>query len=199
MNDRGRVEGKNYIIDFGIAESVDQLPDIAADLVRRNVDVLVASGTPAVLPARDATNVIPIVIVAAIDPIATGVVTSLARPGGNLTGLTAVFADLTGKRLELLKEILSDTQPGRVSVAAGQSRRMLNMSSKLNWQLGNWTSQLRILALSTPDEFEPAFRDASGVDALIQIDDAMFTSHRRTLSSLQPSIAFQAHTAYESS
>ena len=56
LNDRGRVEGKNYIIDFGIAESVDQLPDIAADLVRRNVDVLVASGTPAVLPARDATN-----------------------------------------------------------------------------------------------------------------------------------------------
>ena len=90
--------------------------------MRRNVNVLVASGTPAVLPARDATNMIPIVIVAALDPIATGVVTSLARPGGNLTGLTAVFADLTGKRLELLKELLSDTQPGRVSLAAGQSR-----------------------------------------------------------------------------
>ena len=58
------------------------------------------------LPARDATNIIPVVIVAAMDPIATGIVTSLARPGGNVTGLTAVFADLTGKRLELLKEML---------------------------------------------------------------------------------------------
>ena len=65
-----------------------------------------ASGTPAVLPACNATSTIPVVIVAAVDPIATGLVTSLARPGGNVTGLTAVFADLTGKRLEFLKEML---------------------------------------------------------------------------------------------
>ena len=65
-----------------------------------------ASGTPAVLPARNATTAIPVVFVAAIDPFATGVVTSLARPGGNVTGLTAVYSDLIGKRLELLKELL---------------------------------------------------------------------------------------------
>jgi putative ABC transport system substrate-binding protein len=85
---------------------VEQLPDIAADLVRRKVDVLLASGTPSVMPARNATRVIPVVFVAAIDPIGTGLVTSLARPGANVTGLTARFSDLTGKRLELLKEIL---------------------------------------------------------------------------------------------
>ena len=183
LNDRGRVEGKNYIIDFGIAESVDQLPDIAADLVRRNVDVLVASGTPAVLPARDATNVIPIVIVAAIDPIATGVVTSLARPGGNLTGLTAVFADLTGKRLELLKEFFPTlNRVALVSRPANPAHALYVQQTELAAR--QLDVALRVLALSTPDEFEPAFRDASGVDALIQIDDAMFTSHRRTLVEL---------------
>ena len=71
---------------------------LVADLIRRKADVILASGTPAVLPARDATNTVPIIFVAALDPTETGVVTSLARPGGNVTGLTAVFADLTGKR-----------------------------------------------------------------------------------------------------
>ena len=94
------------MFDFAIAEDVDQLPNLAAELVHRNVDVIVASGTPAVLPARNATSTVPVVFVAAIDPVATGVVTSLARPGGNVTGLTAVFSDLIGKRLEILKELL---------------------------------------------------------------------------------------------
>ena len=151
--------------------------------MRRNVDVLVASGTPAVLPARDATNVIPIVIVAAIDPIATGVVTSLARPGGNLTGLTAVFADLTGKRLELLKEFFPTlNRVALVSRPANPAHAQYVQQTELAAR--QLDVALRILALSTPDEFEPAFRDASGVDALIQIDDAMFTSHRRTLVEL---------------
>ena len=106
LSDLGYVEGQNIIIEYGLGRSTEQLPDIAADLVRRKVDVLVASGTPSVLPARNATRTIPVVFVAAIDPIATGLVAGLARPGGNVTGLTALFADLTGKRLELLKEML---------------------------------------------------------------------------------------------
>ena len=98
----GYVEGENFRFEYGLAKGVEELPDLAAELVRRNVDVLVASGTPAVIPARNATTAIPVVFVAAIDPVATGVVTSLARPGGNVTGFTAAFSDLTGKRLELL-------------------------------------------------------------------------------------------------
>ena len=101
LGEMGHIEGKNYVFDFGIAESVDQLPAVAADLIRSKVNVLIASGTPAVLPAQHATNVIPVIIVAAVDPVAAGLVASFARPGGNVTGLTAVFADLTGKRLEL--------------------------------------------------------------------------------------------------
>jgi putative ABC transport system substrate-binding protein len=183
MNELGYVEEKNYVFEFGIAESVEQLPGIAADLVRRNVDVLLASGTPAVLPARNATNMIPVVIVAAVDPIAAGVVTSLARPGGNVTGLTAVFADLTGKRLELLKEML----PGLASVALvtrpanpghGQYVQQTELAAQL---LG---VELVIMSLSDPEEFEAAFTNVRGVGALIQIDDAMFTSHRQKLVEL---------------
>jgi putative ABC transport system substrate-binding protein len=106
LKDLGYVEGKNLIFEYRLAKSVAELPTLAADLVRRQVDVLVASGTPAVIPARNATTTIPVVFIAAMDPVATGVVTSLARPSGNVTGLTAVFSDLTGKRLELLKEML---------------------------------------------------------------------------------------------
>src|SRR5688572_14573335 len=81
----GRVEGKNIVLEYGIAQNVDQLAGLAADLIGRKVDVLIASGTPAVLPARHASSMVPIVFVAAIDPVATGVVDSLARPGGNVT------------------------------------------------------------------------------------------------------------------
>jgi putative ABC transport system substrate-binding protein len=183
LNEKGRVEGKDYIIDFGIAERVDQLPGIAADLVRRGVNVLVASGTPAVLPARDATSTIPVVIVAAVDPIATGLVTSLARPSGNVTGLTAVFADLTGKRLELLKEMLPTlTRVALVSRPANPGHGQYIQQTKLAARLLG--VELEVLSLSNPDEFEIAFRDARGIGALIQIDDAMFTSHRQELVDL---------------
>ena len=183
LTEMGRVEGKSYVFDFGIAERVDQLPIIAADLVRRNVNVIVASGTPAVLPARDATNIVPVVIVAAMDPIETGIVTSLGRPGGNVTGLTAVFADLTGKRLELLKEMLPTlTRVALVSSPAnpghGQYVRQTELAAR---QLG---VELEVLSLSNPDEFEFAFHNAGSVGALIQIDDAMFTSHRQKLVEL---------------
>ena len=106
LNELGYVEEKNLVFDFAIAEQIDQLPGLVAELIRRKADVILASGTPAVLPARNATTRVPVVFVAALDPTETGVVASLARPGGNVTGLTAVFADLTGKRLEFLKEML---------------------------------------------------------------------------------------------
>ena len=81
LKELGYVEGKNIIFDYALAKRVAELPELAADLVRRKVDVVVASGTPAVVPARNATNAIPIVFVAAIDPVATGVVTSSRAAG----------------------------------------------------------------------------------------------------------------------
>jgi putative ABC transport system substrate-binding protein len=183
LNEMGHVEGRNYVFVFGIAESVDQIPAVAADLIRSKVNVLVASGTPAVLPARHATSVIPVVIVAAVDPVAAGVVTSLARPGGNVTGLTAVFADLTGKRLELLKEMLPTLT--RVALVSRPNNpghdQYVEQAQLAARKLG---IELEVMSLNSPDEFEAAFDNARDVGALIQIDDAMFTSHRQKLVDL---------------
>jgi putative ABC transport system substrate-binding protein len=179
----GYKEGKNFIFEFGLATRVAELPDLAAGLVRSNVDVLIASGTPAVIPARNATSTIPVVFIAAIDPVATGVVTSLARPGGNVTGLTAVFSDLTGKRLELLKELLPSLtrvallsrpgNPGHVQYV--QQTQMAARKLRV---------ELEVMAVNSADDFEAAFHRVQGVGALIQIDDAMFTSHREKLVGL---------------
>ncbi len=87
LQDLGLVEGKNVAIEFGLASSEARVPEAAAELVRLKVDVIVASGTPSALAAKEAASAIPVVFVAAIDPVATGLVTSLARPGGNVTGL----------------------------------------------------------------------------------------------------------------
>jgi putative ABC transport system substrate-binding protein len=179
----GYVEGQNIIIEYGLAQSVEQLPDMAAELIRRRVDLLVASGTPSVVPARNATSTIPVVFVGAIDPKATGVVTSLARPGENVTGISGLFADLTGKRLELLKEILPSlsrivflsraANPGHADYAreAELAARALRV-------------QLQVLLVSSPNDFEEAFRRARGANAILQLDDAMFTSERVRLVEL---------------
>jgi len=183
LGQMGHIEGKNYVFDFGIAESVDQLPAVAAELIRSKVNVLIASGTPAVLPAQHATNVIPVIIVAAVDPVAAGLVASLARPGGNVTGLTAVFADLTGKRLELLKEMLPTlTRVALVSRPKNPGHDQYVQQAQLAARkLG---IELDVMSLNSPDEFETAFANARDVGALIQIDDAMFTAHRQQLVDL---------------
>jgi ABC-type uncharacterized transport system substrate-binding protein len=106
LRELGYVEGQNISIEYGLADSADQLPLAAAQLVRLNVDVILASGTPPVPVAKNATRTIPIVFVASIDPVATGVAASLARPGGNVTGFVGIHSELMGKRLELLREVV---------------------------------------------------------------------------------------------
>jgi putative ABC transport system substrate-binding protein len=111
----GYAEGKTMTIEWRWAEGkVERLPDLAAELVRLNVDVIVANGTPAIKAAKNATRTIPIVMVAVGDPVGTGLVASLARPGENLTGLSILAPELSGKRLELLREVV----PGLSRVGA---------------------------------------------------------------------------------
>jgi len=106
MRDLGYVEGKNIFIEYRYAEGkVDRLPNLAEELVRLNVDVIWALG-PAVSPAKNATKTIPIVITHVSDPVGSGLVASLARPGGNITGLSGVAQELGGKRLKLLQEVI---------------------------------------------------------------------------------------------
>src|SRR6266550_7447988 len=105
LRELGYVEGRNLVIEYRDAEGkADRLPALAAELVALKVDVIVASGTLAALAAKQATRTLPIVFSPAGDPVGSGLVTSLARPGGNVTGLSAFAPELVGKRLELLKQ-----------------------------------------------------------------------------------------------
>ena len=114
LRDLGYIEGRNIVIEPRWAEgNYDRLPELAAELVRLNVDVIVTSGTPATLAAKQATSTIPIVVAAVGDAVAAGIVGSLARPGGNITGTSFFSPELMSKRLELLKEAL----PGATRMA----------------------------------------------------------------------------------
>ena len=105
LREIGFVEGKNIVIEPRYAEGkLERLPDLAAELVRLKVDVIVTAGGPTSLAAKKASTIIPIVFTGDADPVGSGLVSSLARPGGNITGLSVIAQDLDGKRLELLKE-----------------------------------------------------------------------------------------------
>jgi putative tryptophan/tyrosine transport system substrate-binding protein len=115
LRDLGYVDGRSVVIEYRDAEGkYDRLPALAAELVALKVDVIVAADTPAALAAKQATRTLPIVFIGAGDPVTIGLVTSLARPGGNVTGLSLLAPELVGKRLELLKQAV----PGVGRVAA---------------------------------------------------------------------------------
>jgi putative ABC transport system substrate-binding protein len=115
LRERGYVEGKNILIEYRYAEGKsDRLPVLAAELVRLKVDIIVSTGPIVTRAAKEATSTIPIVMTNEGDPVGTGFVASLARPGGNITGLSTLAPELSGKRLELLKEIIP--QLSRVAV-----------------------------------------------------------------------------------
>jgi putative ABC transport system substrate-binding protein len=109
LRDLGWIDGRSISIEYRwAAGNVDRLPALAEELVRLKVDVIVAGATPAIQAAKNATSAIPIVMPSAADPVGTGLVASLARPGGNVTGMSHMHPDLAGKRLELLKELLPE-------------------------------------------------------------------------------------------
>ena len=183
LRELGYVEGQNIVIDFGLAEDAAQLPDMAANLVRLKVDVLVASGTPSVLPATNATGTIPIVFVAAIDPVAAGVTASLARPGGNVTGVTAMHADLIAKRLGLLKEVLPKLS--RIVVltraASPATARYVKEAELAAHTLG---VRLHVISVRDPGDLATALSSIENGSALVVADDAVFTVHRTRITEL---------------
>jgi putative ABC transport system substrate-binding protein len=107
LRDLGYIEGKNILIEYRYAEGkLDRVPGLVAEVVQLKVDVVVSGNLPGIRAAKEATKTIPIVMILAVDPVATGIVDSLARPGGNITGLVTLRRDLSGKRLELLTEVI---------------------------------------------------------------------------------------------
>jgi putative ABC transport system substrate-binding protein len=182
----GWAEGQNIAFEYRFAEGqLDRLPHLAAELVRLKVDVILAGSTRGALAAKHATGTIPIAMVIAGEPVASGLVASLARPGGNLTGVTALGQALSGKRLELLKEAV----PGitRVAVLANvgypDTEPFLTEVEGAARALG---VQLRVLEVRDPSELEQAFAALSSerAGALMVGPDPMFGSNRRRIVEL---------------
>jgi ABC-type uncharacterized transport system substrate-binding protein len=165
LRDLGYVEGKNITIEYRFAEGkLERLPDLTAELVRLKVDIIVTAGTPQLLAAKHATTTIPIVAAGAGDLVGSGLVASLARPGGNITGLTSISADLVGKQLELLKEAVP--RLSRVGVlwdaADPGGTRNFKVTEVTAQALG---VQVQPLEVRSPEEFESAFKTATGARA----------------------------------
>ena len=186
LRELGYAEGKNIVIEWRYAEGkLDQLPALAAELVRLKVDIIVASGTTSTRAAKEATVTIPIVMGFNNDPVGNGFVTSLAHPGGNITGLSTLAPEISGKQLELLKEIVpklsrvavlgSSTTPGNA-----QARREIELAA------GALKVQLQYLDVLATKDIETAFRAASNgrADAVVVLQSFVVLPQRKQIADL---------------
>lgn len=182
----GYVEGKNITFEYRSADNkLDRLPLLAAELVRLKVDLIITRGTPEVLALKNATKTIPIVFYDVTDPVGAGLVDSLARPGGNITGFSGIEAVLVGKRLELLKE--SIPKLSRVAVLWNPQ----DASSVLQWKASQRPAQdlglqLHSMEVSSADKYENAFKEAVKTrnDALAVIAGSLEESNRNRIADL---------------
>jgi putative ABC transport system substrate-binding protein len=183
LRDLGYVEGKNIAFEFRWAEEkYERLSDLATELVRLKVDVLVTGGTPAIRAASQATSTIPIVMATSGDAVATGLVTSLARPGGNVTGSTFFGPELSAKRLELLKEAIPRITRVAVlqnpdNVVVGPAFRAMETTAKA-LKVG-----LQTFSVRKPGEFESAFAAMvkQRIDAVVIDEDALLDANSRMI------------------
>ena len=184
LRDLGYVEGQNIVVEYRWAEGrSDRAAALAAELVRLKPDVIVAFTTPAIHAARNATKTIPIVMGAAADPMGTGFVASLARPGGNITGMYLMLPELAGKRLELLREVLPRVT--RVAFLAGgpdtAGPLFIQESQVAAQTLG---LQIQPVVVKDPEEFEGAFAAMRRERAGALVVQPLFTEHRRRIVDL---------------
>jgi putative ABC transport system substrate-binding protein len=169
LRDLGYVEGRNIQLHVLTAEGrLGALPELAAELVRLKVDVIVASETPAVTAAKRTTSEIPIVMAPSGDPVGTGLIASLARPGGNVTGLSAATAELAGKSLELVREVLPSAK--RVAALADPSNAFTKpFLEQIHLAARGLAFDIDVVMMRAPEEFEAAFADMANkrIDAAV--------------------------------
>jgi putative ABC transport system substrate-binding protein len=180
LRDFGYVEGQNILIEYRWAEgNYQRFPDLVADLVNLKVNLILTAGTPGALAAKRATQTIPIVMAVTGDAVGTGLVSSLARPGGNLTGLTTMVPDLEGKRLEILREVV----PKLTTLVV-----LLNTANPLTaiqWKHTEISAktlgiQLQPVELRRPEEFKDAFAKVARQrpDGITMVADRFLLAHR---------------------
>jgi putative ABC transport system substrate-binding protein len=184
LRDLGYVEGRNVVIQYRSAEGkLDRLPDLAVELVRLKVDVIVTSGDNGTRAAQKATTTIPIVMPNVGDPIEQGFVVSLARPGGNITGLTTISAELSGKRLELLKDAFP-----KISLVAvlwnPNEPSSVHAMEELEAPARALRAQLQSVEVRGPNDFDKAFSaiTAKRAGALLSVRGAVTNNHEERIA-----------------
>jgi putative ABC transport system substrate-binding protein len=179
------IEGRNVAIEYRWGEGrIERLAEIAAEFVRLKVDVIVTSGTPQVVAAKQATSAIPIVFAAVGDPVGTGLVASLARPGGNVTGLSIQATDLAAKRLGLLREVVPGLR--RLAIMANRDSRAAAVEMR-EVQATARTLGLEVVAseIRRPEDIAPAFEALKGrAEALYVCNDPLVTTNRISINTL---------------
>jgi len=187
LRELGYVEGQNVTIEYRWADGrFEQFPDLAAELVGLKVDVIVTAVTQASIAAKKATGAIPIVMVAVSDPVGSGLVASLARPGANVTGTSSMTAEVVGKQLELLKETLPKIS--RVAALWNPANPVFQALQLKETKVAARALgvQLQILEARGPDEIDRAFAAMARerTRALLVLGDPVFTSHRKRIADL---------------
>jgi putative ABC transport system substrate-binding protein len=187
LRELGYLEGKNIVTEYRYQEGKDErAPGLVAELIQLEVDVLVLVTSPAIRAAKQATKKIPIVMVTTADPVATRVIDSLARPGGNITGLTRMTRDLNGKRLELLKEVVPATSRVGVLFQAGSTSGSVHFKE---YETAARALKIRLQSVEVraqnPD-FDAAFQLAvkRGVNAVLTITNSVTIFYRKQIAEL---------------
>jgi putative tryptophan/tyrosine transport system substrate-binding protein len=185
LHELGWIEGRTVAIEYRWAEGrTERAADIAAEFVQRRVDVIVTSGTGTVLAAKQATSVIPIVFAAAGDPVGTGIIAGLARPGGNITGLSGQTSDAAGKRLELLREVAAGLRRLAIIGNVGNPLTVLEIGEV---QAAARTLGLEVISLEVRrgEDIVPAFEALNGrAEALYVVLDPLTNTHRIRINTL---------------
>jgi putative tryptophan/tyrosine transport system substrate-binding protein len=185
LRELGWVEGRTIAIEYRWAAGRNErLAEIAAEFVQFKMDVIVAGGTPPVLAAMQATSIIPIVFASAGDPVGTGLVASLARPGGNVTGLSVLAVDLAGKRLDLLREVVSGFR--RLAIMGNVGNPIiLNELAELQAAAGRLGLQVDRLEIQRPQDIAPALEAVKGrADAVYVCQDLLTVGNRMRINTL---------------
>jgi putative ABC transport system substrate-binding protein len=183
LQEQGLVEGRDFVIEYALAQSAAQIPQTAVQLARTHPDIIIAAGTPSVFPARDAAGPIPVVFVATFDPVVTGLVPSLARPGGNVTGLTTISGDLVAKRLELIKEFFPTFTKVAILIR-DSSPTAPHYIQQSRFAAEKLALELQVLTERQPSDLEKLLVAARASDALVVGDDTEFTTFRTKIAEL---------------
>ena len=184
LRELGWIEGRNITIEYRWAEgNSDRADELAAELVRRRVDVIVTYANPIVLAVKRSTSTIPIVFAAAADPLGTGLVSTLARPGGNVTGLSVEATDLGSKRLELLRDVVPNFRRLGIMANVGNSASVLEMR-EVQSASGTLGLEVKTLDIRQAEDIARAFDELKGhVDALyVCIDTILFANRIRIIT-----------------